>query len=320
MKTLGSVLSTYLEDTERMLDENESAARARAGKRTVHTLVSEELSPAFAAELPDDFTFRDYAAFDHTTIEKAKRRLQLCAKCPPHGGECASVYEQDRGRAPCWDRDGLFRMDWCVRWSGYLVREKLQRIGVGERLLGCRLGTFTATTQLQTEALAQCKGYAKSFRRGQTRSNLVIYGPSYGVGKTHLAIGVVAQLLADHRLRNAQFHYVPEFLERIRRSYDDPSQRHILDKACRTDLLVLDDLAAQRTTDWVKEQLNLIANARWSNALPTIITTNVSQEEQEKVLGPRATSRLFGDHGKAIVDGERDQRIVQDEEPPKRNG
>jgi len=67
---------------------------------------------------------------------------------------------------------------------------------------------------------------------------------------------------------------------------------------------VLDDLGAQRTTDWVREQMNLISNARWSNGRPTIMTTNTGPDEITATLGPRAASRLLGGALGIEVDGD----------------
>jgi len=293
VRVVGSALLGLLHENERLLREREHEIRERAGKRSVHLLVASEVGVEVSALLPDDFTFADYAAFDQLSAEAASRRLGQCATCPPYGGACASEYERDRGRKPTWTRENGLHFEWCDRWPEHLTREKLSRIGVGLRMVDCRLSTFVTKTELQKEARNACEKYASSFRRQNTRSNLLILGSAYGIGKTHLSIGVVAELIKNHKIRNAMFCYVPEFLERLRRSYDDPTERNLIANASRTDILVLDDLAAQRTTDWVREQLNLISNARWSNGLPTIITTNVDKAALEETLGPRSTSRWF---------------------------
>lgn len=312
MKTLGDVARNLEEDLRHFTEKREADVTERARGRTIRKFLIEEHGEALTKLLPKNFTFDDYITkTNEGTIATAKQRLALCATCPPHGGGCASEYEQLRGRAPCWTKERGLHMDWCERWRGYLVREKLKIIGVGDVMLGSRFETYVPVTPKQQNALERCKKYAAEFRRQTTRSNLLLTGPSYGVGKTHLAISVVAALLSAHRLRTAYFAYVPEFFERVRRSYDDPSERNWLDRACTTDLLVLDDLAAQRTTDWVREQMNLISNARWSNGRPTIVTTNADEtgEELTLTLGQRATSRFFGNAYAVDVDGE-DKRQV----------
>ena len=50
-------------------------------------------------------------------------------------------------------------------------------------------------------------------------------------------------------------------------------------------LLVLDDLGAQKTTEWVTERLFVIINARYDDLLPTIITSNIYLEELRQLPG-----------------------------------
>ena len=312
MKPIGSLLAEVTEFTQRYMQEREQNLRASIGNKHVLTWVEETHGAAVAFLFPDDFSLNDLVTtVSDGTLDTAKARLKLCATCPPHGGACASEYESNHGKAPKWDREKGLRMEWCPRWSEHLLRTKLTSVGVGGTYLGERFSTYVPITDAQIDAKAKCEKYAAAFKRGTTCSNLVLSGQSYGVGKTHLAISVVADLLARHRLRTAMFAYVPEFLERIRRSYsrDESDHERLVENACTTDLLVLDDLAAQRTTDWVREQMNLISNARSSNKLPTIITTNASFDELAETLGPRTTSRFFGNMFGAVVDGA-DRRVV----------
>jgi DNA replication protein DnaC len=57
-------------------------------------------------------------------------------------------------------------------------------------------------------------------------------------------------------------------------------------------LLVLDDVGAERPTEWTQDQLNKLIDYRGRNELPAWFTTNCSLEELEQVLTPRTYSRL----------------------------
>ena len=48
----------------------------------------------------------------------------------------------------------------------------------------------------------------------------------------------------------------------------------ILGPVMRADLLVLDDLGAEKTSEWVEETLNLIVNTRYNEKRVTIVTSN----------------------------------------------
>jgi len=295
-----------------MAREREQEFTTLARGRTVRAFVTEEHGKAIADLLPKDLSLAQYSRkVTDGDIETARKRLVLCATCPPHGGGCASEFEQLRGRAPCWsDSDGL-HMDWCPKWPAYIVREKLALVGTPAVLLGARFETYVPKTPKQIDALTQCTEWTKNFRRTDSRSNLIIAGTETGIGKTHLAVSALAQLIVNRRVRHAMFTGVAEFFDRLRRSFSDDVDRDLVSRASKVDLLVLDDLAAQSTTDWVREQLYLIANARWGSGLPTIITTNAQGEEEEAALeatlGPRSSSRLFGGAFRADVNGE-DQR------------
>ena len=63
-------------------------------------------------------------------------------------------------------------------------------------------------------------------------------------------------------------------------------------KTCR--LLIIDDIGAERVTDWVRERMVSIINTRVSNNLTTIYTSNLSPEELRGELGDRIASRILG--------------------------
>jgi len=295
MKHVGSVANEVAAFAKQQMAERDQEVRGRVNGRDVFTFVGEEHGDDIANLFPDDFTLDDYiTTTNDALIDEAKRRLKLCATCPPHGGACGSDYEQNQGKAPRWDRDKGLRLDWCPRWSEHILRKKLMSVGIGEQLLAARFATYVPSNNRQRSAKKKCESYAQRFDRRTTGGNLLIAGANYGIGKTHLAVSVVADLLARYRLRTAKFVFVPEFLEQLRRAYEEPEKRNLIDNAMNADLLVLDDLGAHRTTEWVQEQMNLISNARWAHRRPTIITTNASPEETAATLGPRATSRFLG--------------------------
>ena len=90
--------------------------------------------------------------------------------------------------------------------------------------------------------------------------------------------------------------FLPTFLEDLRDNYDnkDPEFDEVLRmiKTCR--LLIIDDIGAERVTDWVRERMVSIINTRVSNNLTTIYTSNLSPEELRGELGDRIASRVLG--------------------------
>ena len=58
-----------------------------------------------------------------------------------------------------------------------------------------------------------------------------------------------------------------------------------LDRLAAVDLLHIDDLGAENTTDWVLEQLYSIVNTRYEDERAMIVTTNKSYEELIRAAG-----------------------------------
>ena len=89
-----------------------------------------------------------------------------------------------------------------------------------------------------------------------------------GTGKTSLAM-LIAQA-ADDAGRSVAVYSVPHLLAEIRSTYDRDSSGYsyldLFDRLCTVDLLVLDDLGAEKTTEWVLEQLYSIVNERWQSS------------------------------------------------------
>lgn len=128
--------------------------------------------------------------------------------------------------------------------------------------------------------------------------NLVLLGP-VGTGKTWAAVAAARQW-CTLRWRTLQhtpgppslvFAPVVELLDDMRPGGQDQLGRWAL--ACP--LLILDDMGAERATEWAGERLYGIVNRRWLDELPTIVTTNVPAEQLSDQLGDRVLSRLAGD-------------------------
>lgn len=99
---------------------------------------------------------------------------------------------------------------------------------------------------------------------------------SIGVGKTHLAVGTLIALMQE---RGAQVLFCDyrELLKEIQRSYDKQTRStefEVLKPVFEAEVLVLDELGAQKPTGWVFDTIGLILNTRYKDKLTTIVTTN----------------------------------------------
>jgi DNA replication protein DnaC len=88
---------------------------------------------------------------------------------------------------------------------------------------------------------------------------------------------------------------MPDLLSDIRATFDEKaplSENDLLEDVNRPDLLVLDDLGAERTSSWVNDRLYLIINRRYDSGRPILVTTNLDLGELSDKIGDRIVSRL----------------------------
>jgi DNA replication protein DnaC len=127
----------------------------------------------------------------------------------------------------------------------------------------------------------------------ETGRGLWLFGDT-GTGKTTLAMLISkAALEAGH---SVAIYSLPKLLARIRRTYEgDPgsdSYSQFFDRLTSVDLLHIDDLGAEKRSDWVLEQLYALINERYETQRSMLITTNLPHEELEEQIGARTVSRL----------------------------
>jgi DNA replication protein DnaC len=114
-----------------------------------------------------------------------------------------------------------------------------------------------------------------------------------GTGKTTLAMLISkAAMEAD---RTVAIYSLPRLLGLLRDTYADTAQyslNELIDRLAAVDLLHVDDVGAERTSDWVLEQLYAIVNARYEDERSVIITTNLERDPLVEQIKERTVSRL----------------------------
>ena len=113
-----------------------------------------------------------------------------------------------------------------------------------------------------------------------------------GTGKTTLAMLVSKAALEAGR--SVAIYSLPRLLNEIRDTHRaERSHVDLLDRLTAVDLLHVDDVGAERTTDWVLEELYSIVNARYEDTRSMVITTNILDPEAlREQIGERTVSRL----------------------------
>ena len=115
-----------------------------------------------------------------------------------------------------------------------------------------------------------------------------------GTGKTSLAM-LVSKAALDAG-RSVAIYSLPRLLSDIKETYEDRSESsymQLFERVVGVDLLHIDDLGAEKRTDWVLEQLYSIINERWQEQRSIMVTTNLFDvDELRDQIGPRTVSRL----------------------------
>jgi DNA replication protein DnaC len=218
--------------------------------------------------------------------------------CPDCGGTGWKAIETDGVRSvvrcDCFQKTRLDRL--------------FARAGVPPRYDSCSFENFNGLT----ERLRACKAVLIKFVEDfpVAGCGLLILGPC-GVGKTHLAVAVLRELVYRREVEGL-FYDFRELLRKIQNSYNvlsQGSETEILKPVLESPVVVLDDLGAERPTEWVRDTFAYILNSRYNRKLTTVITTNfedrvpqartigdglrlTSEETLEERIGVRLRSRL----------------------------
>jgi DNA replication protein DnaC len=169
--------------------------------------------------------------------------------------------------------DGISRVTRCDCVRASASARLLGDARIPRRYQHCDFANYTAYNEQLTKALQHAVRLAESFP--VTDKGLFFQGPP-GVGKTHLAVAVLRQVIATRGARGL-FYDTRDLLRVIRSTYDPVNRTQEMDvlrPVIDCDLLVLDDLGAEKTSEWVEETLNLIVNSRYSERRTTVFTSN----------------------------------------------
>ncbi len=208
--------------------------------------------------------------------------VETCARCSGTGFEIVS-------------RDGREFAQACVCRRGAAAgADPLLACRVPPRYEHCTLEAFEpgnpSLSAALEKALAFCSGYP---HLGDDEGLGLLFCGDNGVGKTHLAVAVLRELVSAKQVRG-QFWDFHELIREIKSSYDPETKTtelQVLEPVVEVDVLLLDDLGAWKMTDWMNDTLFYILNSRYMGKRPTLITTNYQDVTREEALAADSLRR-----------------------------
>lgn len=170
--------------------------------------------------------------------------------------------------------------------SGALIPKRFQSYGFDD---------YEPANDKARKILAACKRYAENFEDRLSMGGGLVFCGKPGTGKTHLACAIGNHVMREH-LRVVLFTSITKMSRAIKATYARDSQRteeQVIRDFVEPDLLILDEVGAQRGTETELLLAQEIIDERYQAVKPTILISNLAESELGEYIGERALDRMY---------------------------
>ena len=185
---------------------------------------------------------------------------------------------------------------------------RVEQAHIPRRYEHCSLDNYdkySSTHPTQSAAHLRARKFVESYPLETDGRGLILVG-SVGIGKTHIAVGILKALVEERGAAGLFVDY-RDLLKQVQNSYNrqvSATELEILAPVFEAEVLVLDELGASKPTDWVWDTVAHILNTRYNDRRTTIITTNYANlpplgfesgaraSMREETLGDRIGERM----------------------------
>lgn len=147
----------------------------------------------------------------------------------------------------------------------------------------------TNPRKYMTGVFKMCREYVINF--DPQKSGSLLFMGNTGLGKTHLTLSIVYELLS--RGFNVIYGAAYNLFSEMESEHFDRHTNTAYNAAIDCDLLVIDDLGGEFVSPYIQSLLYNIINTRDLSGKPTVINTNLTMGEIAARYTPRVASRLF---------------------------
>jgi DNA replication protein DnaC len=202
--------------------------------------------------------------------------LSLCPdnRCDGSG----FVFDEERRRArPCSCRPGRMARKRAAALAGRIPR----------RYRGVSFDREPVPTleRAAPHVVREVRDYVRHISERIESGQGIWFTGDVGTGKTTLAMLVSkAALEADHTVA---IYSLPRLLATLRDTFSEDSRyslNELVDRLSSVDLLHIDDVGAEQTSEWVLEQLYTIVNTRYEDGRALVLTTNLIARTETPVV------------------------------------
>lgn len=215
-----------------------------------------------------------------------------------------AVYKPKWDCPLCEDRGYLADGTLCKCYQQERIQNIIEQSGMSAAMQQYRFENFYLDGFDKPEDIQKkvewCKQFARQIVNGTCNDSLFLRG-DVGRGKTHLSSAIANAVLAGGK--TVIYKRAADLFDMIRRyKFEESTQRwhEVLNQLISCDLLVIDDLGAERTTDFVTEQLVLLLEERNYRNKPWIINSNLKLSQIQDSYNTRVSDRIM-DRATAIL-------------------
>ena len=227
-----------------------------------------------------------------TKLQNTVEELKNCKNCPGLAAcknkELGCVnYPQN------YNNHVLFSYIAC-RYKKEQIRKEQEKVTAAKTLELASLKDIDKTDKNRYEVLKWVTNFIKEYDSNKRSKGLYLHG-NFGCGKTYILSAMANELTKKHY--NTETVYFPTLLRDLKNNFD--SLGDTIDYLSNVDILIIDDIGAEKVTDWGRDEiLGTILQTRMNNLKTTFFTSNFTLKELERHLSnngsePVKSSRII---------------------------